>query len=429
MSHLTSREAYTQLIDRINRFPQGAPPSEVLYGILRLLFSEQEAELVALLPIKPFTSAVAAREWKKTEDESRTILDALADRGILLDAEENGRMVYSLPPPMAGFFEFSLMRVRTDVDQKLLSELLHQYLNVEEEFIKQLFTEGVTQLGRTFVQEQVLPPDRSVHVLDYDRASEVIRTASHRAVGICYCRHKMEHLGRACDAPMDVCLTLNSVADSLVRHGVARSIDVKEGLDILQLAQANNLVQFGENVREGVNFICNCCGCCCEALLAQKRFGALHPIHTTNFLPVIDNELCNGCGKCVDVCAVEAMSLVSANDPKKKRKRRAVLLEDMCLGCGVCVRNCPTSGIRLVDRPERVLTPLNNVHRTVLMAVERGKLQNLIFDNHAHWNHRAMASILGAILRLPPIKRSMATKQMKSRYLEYLVTHSDTRSH
>lgn len=423
MSHLTSREAYTRLIDRINLFPQGAPPSELLYKILQMLFSEREAGLVASLPIKPFTAAVAAREWGKSIDESRKILDALAERAILLDSEENGEMLYSLPPPMAGFFEFSMMRVRNDIDQKLLSELFYQYLNVEEDFIKQLFTRGETQLGRTFVQEPSLTAAVSLHVLDHERASEIIHTASHRAVGTCYCRHKMAHLDRACNASMEICMTFNGAADSLIRHGIARPIDVQEGIDLLQQAYDQNLVQFGENVREGVNFICNCCGCCCEAMLAAKRFGALHPVHTTNFLPKIDEERCNGCGKCVDVCAVEAMSLVSANDPHKKRKRKAVLIEDRCLGCGVCVRNCPEEGISLQQRAERVLTPLNNVHRAVVMALERGKLQNLIFDNQAHWNHRAMAAIVGAILRLPPVQQVMAGRQMKSRYLEYLITH------
>jgi hypothetical protein len=35
------------------------------------------------------------------------------------------------PPPMAGFFEFSMMRLRTDVDQQVLGELFYQYMNVE----------------------------------------------------------------------------------------------------------------------------------------------------------------------------------------------------------------------------------------------------------------------------------------------------------
>ena len=68
-----------------------------------------------------------------------------------------------------------------------------------------------------------------------------------------------------------------------------------------------------------------------------------------------------------------------------------------------------------------MVTPVTTAHRTVLMAIERGKLQNLIFDNQAHWNHRAMAAILGAILKLPPVKQIMASRQMKSIYLERLL--------
>ncbi|MEJ2700116.1 MAG: hypothetical protein P8Z70_10725, partial [Desulfuromonadales bacterium] len=183
------------------------------------------------------------------------------------------------PPPMAGFFEFSLMRVRGDIDQKVLSELFHQYINVEEDFIKALFVGGETQMGRVFVHEPALSVENALHVLDFERASEVVRTASHRAVGLCYCRHKQQHLGRACDAPMEICMTFGLTAASLVRHGVARRVEAEECLDLLQGARDRGLVQFGENVREEVNFLCNCCRCCCEAMVAARRFGMLHPVH------------------------------------------------------------------------------------------------------------------------------------------------------
>jgi len=425
LSHTTLKYGYAELVDRLNRFPQGAPPSDTLYKILQILFSEKEAQLVALLPIKPFTVKQASKVWHLDNVNSRKILDELASRALLLDVEHNGEMVYTLPPPMAGFFEFSLMRLRGDIDQKVLSELFYQYLNVEEDFIRALFTKGETQVGRVFVNEPILSSENALFVLDYERASEVIRTSSHRGVGVCYCRHKMQHVGKDCDAPKEICMTFNNCAESLTNHGYARLVDVKEGLDLLDKAYENNLVQFGENVQAGVSFICNCCGCCCEAMIAARKFGLLTPVHTSNFLPVVGLEECTGCGKCVSACPVEAMTLVSANDPHQPNRKKADINEEICLGCGVCVRTCSKNGLSLKSRPERVITPINSTHRIVVMAIERGDLQNLIFDNRALWNHRAMAAILGVILKLPLIKQAMASQQMKSKYLGTLIKRLD----
>ena len=421
MAHHTVKSGYSGLIDRINRFPQGAPASELLYKILGLLFSEKEADLVSLLPIKPFSASKAAKIWKMKESEARKILDQLSSRAILLDIQINGKSIYTLPPPMAGFFEFSLMRIRDDIDQTLLSELFHQYLNVEDDFVRELFTVGETQLGRTFVHEPVLNNGNSLYVLDYEKASFIIKSAKDIGVGLCYCRHKKMHLGTACDAPMEICMTFNSVASSLTRHGYSKTISADECLDLLDVAYENNLVQFGENVQNNVSFICNCCGCCCEALTAARKFAHLNPVNTTNYLPEIDLQNCNGCGKCVNVCPVEAMTLVSANDPNYPKKKIAKLQEEICLGCGVCVRNCSHDGLQLKQRSERVITPVDSVHRIVAMAVERGKLQNLIFDNQTLWNHRAMAAVLGSILKLPKVKQFLANDQVKSHYLERLI--------
>lgn len=421
MAHHTVQSAYSKLVDRINQFPQGAPSSDLLFKILELVFSEKEAELVSLLPIKPFTAEKAAAIWQKSLPQTRKILQQLSEKAILLDIEHRGKMLYVLPPPMAGFFEFSMMRVRSDVDQKLLSELFFEYLNVEDEFVKQLFMGGETQLGRTFVHEPALSEENEIHVFDFERASEVIRTASCMGISLCYCRHKMMHMERACSAPLDICMTFNNAASSLVKHGFARQVDTVEGMELLHKAYEYNLVQFGDNVRERVNFICNCCGCCCEAMLAQKRFSVFAPIHTTGFLPQTDKENCTGCGKCVDICPVEAMTLVSANDPGNPKKKKASVNESICLGCGLCARACPQGNITLKERKNRHIPPLNGVHRTVSMAIERGKLQNLIFDNRILKSHRAMAAVLKVIFTLPPAKQILANRQLKSKYLEALL--------
>jgi len=413
MAHHTMKGAYARLTDRLNLHPQGAPPSDLLAAILRMLVSEREAELISLLPLRPFTVSAAARRWKMDEATAGKVLDELAGRALMVDIPGPEGPVFILPPPMAGFFEFSLMRVRDDLDQKVLSELFYQYINVEDEFIKNLIAGGTTHIGRVFVDEGALPAQPALEILDWERSSRMIADATAVGVGICYCRHKMEHVGKACDAPLDTCLSLNMVADSLVRHGHARAISKDEAMRVVEKSREKHLVQFGENVRQGVNFICNCCGCCCEALVGYKKFAMMKPVHPAPFLPESAGEtLCRACGKCVKLCPVQAWSMAGG---------RPELNADVCLGCGVCVRGCPFGALRLSRLERGPITPLDTAERVVRMAVERGKLQNFIFDNRLQFSHRAMAALIGAVLRLPPVKKALASRQLGSTYLDRII--------
>lgn len=419
MAHHHNNSAYGRLAERLNRFPQGAPAGPLLFSILKMLFSEEEAGLAAQLPIKPFNVATAAKVWKRSEAESRKILERMAERAILLDMEQNGEQVYCLPPPMAGFFEFAFMRVRSDIDQKALAELMEQYIFIEDDFMRALFAQGETGLGRVFVQEAALDDAARLEILDYERATHVIDSATAIGVSMCYCRHKKEHLGKNCDAPMDICMTFNSAAKSLIKHGHAKAVDKGRCRELLEEACAADLVQFGENNREGVNFICNCCGCCCEALNAIRRFAVAQTI-CSNFITRVAQESCVGCGKCAKICPVNAIEMTTADDGRKK----AYITPEKCIGCGVCVRHCPTGSLLLEPRPNRMITPLDTTHRIVAMATERGKLQDLVFDNRVLFSHRLLAALLGSILKLPGLQKWLAQKQLKSRYLETLISRA-----
>ena len=192
-------------------------------------------------------------------------------------------------------------------------------------------------------------------------------------------------------------------------------------MDALERSYASNLVQIGENVRENPAFICNCCGCCCEALQAARKFAPMQPVATTNYIPKIKEETCIGCGKCAKACPIFAISMEEKQVGEKKVKRPVVDTE-ICLGCGVCASNCPNHSLELERRPIQVITPVNSTHRFVLQAIEKGTLQNLIFDNQAFANHRAMAAVFGTILKLPPLKQALASKQFKSIYLDKLLS-------
>lgn len=411
MAHLTGRTGYKNLIDRYNKFPQGAPESEVLYEILEVMFSPEEASLVALLPIKPFNAKNAAKVWRISEARASEILEGLAEKALLLDMNDQKEQKYVMPPPMIGFFEFALMRTGGHFDQKLLSELFHQYLETEEDFMRKLLSLK-TPIGRILVNEAAIQSKDEVYVLDYERATKIIENAESVGVSRCYCRHKAEHLGEHCDAPQEVCLSINNLSHSLSKHGYAKLISKERAFEILEEAYQYNLVQFAENVKEDVGFICNCCSCCCMALKGAKKMGVPQTLSSSNFIAVM-NDQCVGCRKCLKVCP---MGCFSVND-----EGHIAFDDTLCLGCGVCERVCGVNAISMVTREKRIFTPVNTVHKLVLEAIETDTLHNLIFDNQAMLSHRFMAAFTGAFLQLPPVKQILVSERFQSKYLMKLI--------
>ena len=49
----------------------------------------------------------------------------------------------------------------------------------------------------------------------------------------------------------------------------------------------------------------------------------------------IDKNKCIGCGDCVDVCPVEALSI----------ENEKAVVNDECIDCGACVNTCPEEAI------------------------------------------------------------------------------------
>ena len=79
MGHITTRDAYKNMEDRINWFTQGAPVSDTWYKILQVLYTEKEAKWMAKLPVRPFTAKRAAKIWNTTESRAEKFLTHLCD--------------------------------------------------------------------------------------------------------------------------------------------------------------------------------------------------------------------------------------------------------------------------------------------------------------------------------------------------------------
>ncbi len=413
MGHTHTHGKYDDFSKRLNKMPQGAPATETLFKFLEVLLSESEAELLSVIPVKACPIPKVAKIWKKSEEETEDLLNGLADKGILIDVEINGKRVFSLAPPMAGFIEFSLMRINKETfDKKLLSELYSQYINVEDQFGAMLWNLEPA-IDRCLVNEEAIPEIYQSEILDYERSSHIIETATCITVGTCYCRHKKEHIGEPCpqNMPQDVCLTFNNAAKSLSKHGIAKEISKQEAMEVLNRVRDLGLVQIGDNTQDGVSWICNCCGCCCEALNGYKQFGHIQNINT-NFYAKVEEDECTGCGICQERCPVDAIEIVDGI---------SVVDLERCIGCGVCTRFCETEAITLGRRNKLQFVPKDSFERVILEAISTGKLHNLVCDNWTSTSNQILNRLLKFIFKLKPVKRSMVEKQLKSRYITAMI--------
>lgn len=421
MGHRADPEhQYTHLQHRLSQKVQANPHSSTLVKILRILFSPEEAELASKLPHNLTPISALSKSLNIPEDELNDKVTEMARRGILFDMECHGQRYVTLPPVVIGFFEFVFMRARPDIPMKELAHLFEQYFTEHDGAFAKSFWQGKTQFARTFVQEETLQGTAHSEILDWERATHIVATASTIAVGMCQCQHLAYHQGTACDKPQEVCLSFGFAAQSLVRNGLTRLVTQDEAMAILVKCKDSNLIQIGDNVQRKVSFICNCCSCCCHMIRGIKTYDLNKGVVSSNWIMEVNRSKCVGCGECVTACPVDAIRVEQRLEGEKK-KQWAVRDEELCLGCGVCSKICKRGGAMMSSRPQRILAPETIFDQRVAMAIERGMLADMLFDDPEKLSHRALGRLIGVLEKSSFFKAAMALESVKSSFLDMLV--------
>ena len=353
------------------------PVNKTLIEILKLLLTEDELDFINAFKRKTSqTMEQLKKSSKLSETQILSFVKELAKKGFLFNQPSStGVMVYRLLPLlMVGAFEYLYMKKieHNEVEEKL-AKMFSDYFEETGDFIQANYDqilpvfEKMLPIDRTMtiladtvqgdeinlsINEEIEVPEELI--LPTQKVEELIEKFDDISVGHCFCRHHRDLLGKPCKHTdlRENCFTFGKSARYIAEQGFGRSVSKEEALDIMKKSEDDGLVHKAfhphSNIAKVETSICNCCKDCCGTL-EWWRMGIVALINSTNFLSQVDQDLCSGCGTCVEKCPVDAIGL---NDSDI-----AEVNAEYCLGCGVCAHFCPENAITLLEGMRKLYVP------------------------------------------------------------------------
>jgi electron transport complex protein RnfB len=351
-----SEDVYRRLAQRLDAIPNGFPATEsgVELKLLAKIFEPEEAALAAEMRLtREPAEVIGARAGVDPKTAYRT-LKTMVRKGQIRVGRKNRKLVFGLMPFVVGIYEEQLPRL-----DKELAMLFEQYYQEA----KGPFTSHSPPFHRVIPVEEAIPV--GIEIYPYERATEMLGSAKAWGVRECICRIQQKLIGEGCDRPVENCLVFAPVEGVFDHSEVTRAITKEEAQRILFEAEEAGLVHSPGNYRDGNYYICNCCTCCCGLLRNVAEFSIPTVIARSDFVAIVDAELCAGCGDCVARCQFGALAMVEE-----------VCLVDAgrCVGCGLCTTVCPTEALHLQRRAEGEvpLPPMTSKEWSAQRALARG---------------------------------------------------------
>lgn len=354
---------YTDLAELYNRIGFGSTVSPELETLLRSLFTEEEATIALnLSPMAPEPPENVAEKTGRDTGEVAEILNSMADKGLIYSSSRGAAKWYKTLQLVPGIFELQFMKGEVTPRAKELAKLFDGYFNAPrpEQAKKSGSAPGV-HFARVIPVERTITPE--MEIFAYEEVDKYIEASEMITVSVCYCRHEHKLLDKGCDFPDDVCLQFGSFAGFVADRGFGRKIDKTEAREIIKRSAEAGLIHTSSNTKDQIDFICNCCPCCCGILRSVKQSGEPYLSVSSNYVAQVDEDECTACELCADRCQMEAITVEDT----------AVVNQSRCIGCGVCVMPCATEAISLKAREERVEPPGN--FRELIMRQAAQKME------------------------------------------------------
>ncbi|MEE9410945.1 MAG: 4Fe-4S binding protein [Candidatus Heimdallarchaeota archaeon] len=351
----SASDPYEMLARTLNRIPNGFAKAKdgSHLKVLKWIFTPDEAELASKMKVTGETLEKMSKRLKIPTIELTERINVMKSKGQLHIRYSKGKKKYGLLPFVVGIYEDQLFRMDKDFAQ--LTENYFQETKGQELFSHQPALHKVVPVNR------VIKYDLEIH--HQDEAEMMARRAKSWGIRECICRKQQELLDKGCDYPKSVCLSFSSRENAYENNVNTKPITLEESLRILREAEEAGLIHSSMNIENGFGYICNCCTCCCGVIRGVTEWNQPAAFVKSNYNISIDEDLCIGCGKCIDRCQFNSLELIDQKCHSNER----------CVGCGVCAIVCPKDAMLLIPRKgsEKIRTPKSLIRWMLRRTISR----------------------------------------------------------
>lgn len=337
-------ENYVKLRDRMNELSFGYCPTEsgVEFVLLKRFFSPEETAYWLEMEID--TYFIAQQYAEKTGiplEKASELLEDMSLRGLLYRVRRGGRAEYHVVPIAHGVYEFNL----NHLEEKEWTGGLATHFG--EGMLQQVYDVNIPFYRAVPINMDVV---KGSEVYPYDDIVEQVKQYKVFAVSTCACRQLLKTCGalnleKGFD--METCITCGEMAEFYLENGIAREITEDEVLEILKRSADKGMI-LQTSFSKASEIICSCHAEGCGILQAAKAFGGSATKNISNYRMEQDQEICISCGKCVERCPMQALTMNEENKP---------VADSSCVSCGQCVSVCPVDAKVLVKKESVVELP------------------------------------------------------------------------